>query len=283
MRSFFLFALLASAAVPAKAVGEPDGPEHGRRGHVQADRGVNDEGGQRPASARRDAQPQSQYQGNDGGGARPGWVRGQGGMSGAQAQENAPHRRWQGNAQAAPSTGVQVMRHDPRNGFPRPNADAVRGAVEGPQGQSGFDERLRQYRQTHPRGNVPNMGHEARLTPPPNNSPVRSSFVGHRDNHWSDSWRNDRRYDWSRYRNQHRSLFRFGIYSDPYGFGYNRMMPGWSMWPNYFQSNYWLNDPWMYRLPPAYGPYRWVRYWDDALLVNTYTGQVVDVVYDFFW
>ena len=39
----------------------------------------------------------------------------------------------------------------------------------------------------------------------------------------------------------------------------------------------------MYRLPPAWGPYRWVRYWDDALLVDTRTGMVVDVIYSFFW
>ena len=51
----------------------------------------------------------------------------------------------------------------------------------------------------------------------------------------------------------------------------------------YYGSSYWLNDPWQYRLPPAYGPYRWVRYWDDALLVNIYTGEVVDVIHNFFW
>ena len=47
--------------------------------------------------------------------------------------------------------------------------------------------------------------------------------------------------------------------------------------------DFWLNDPWQYRLPPAYGPYRWVRYCNDALLVNIYTGQVVDVIHGFFW
>jgi len=26
-----------------------------------------------------------------------------------------------------------------------------------------------------------------------------------------------------------------------------------------------------------------VRYYDDVLLIDTYTGQVVDVIYDFFW
>ncbi|HEY0630256.1 MAG TPA: RcnB family protein [Sphingomicrobium sp.] len=36
-------------------------------------------------------------------------------------------------------------------------------------------------------------------------------------------------------------------------------------------------------MPPADGPYRWVRYHGDALLVNIYTGQVVDVIYNVFW
>jgi len=26
-----------------------------------------------------------------------------------------------------------------------------------------------------------------------------------------------------------------------------------------------------------------VRYYDDVVLVDTYTGEVVDVIYDFFW
>ena len=58
---------------------------------------------------------------------------------------------------------------------------------------------------------------------------------------------------------------------------------GWRLWPSYYRNSFWLNDPWQYRLPPAYGPFRWIRYYDDALLVNIYTGEVVDVVYDFFW
>jgi Ni/Co efflux regulator RcnB len=39
----------------------------------------------------------------------------------------------------------------------------------------------------------------------------------------------------------------------------------------------------MYRLPPAYPGTQWIRYYDDALLVDIWTGEVVDVVYDFFW
>jgi len=55
------------------------------------------------------------------------------------------------------------------------------------------------------------------------------------------------------------------------------------MWPSYYSSRYWLNDPWMYRLPHAPAGYRWVRYWDDAILVDTWSGQVVDVIRNFFW
>lgn len=100
---------------------------------------------------------------------------------------------------------------------------------------------------------------------------------------WSNQWRTNRNYDWRRYRDSNRSLYRLGRYNDPYGSRYRRFSIGFSLFPSYYQSSYWLDDPYMYRLPQAYGPYRWVRYYGDALLVNTYTGQVVDVVYDFFW
>jgi hypothetical protein len=100
---------------------------------------------------------------------------------------------------------------------------------------------------------------------------------------WSRNWHNDRRYDWRRHRDRHRSIFRIGFYYDPFGWNYRRWGIGSFLYPSYFGSRYWLNDPWQYRLPPAYGPYRWVRYWDDALLVNIYTGEVVDVMHNFFW
>ena len=112
---------------------------------------------------------------------------------------------------------------------------------------------------------------------------------GYRDGHydrnqrWSSHWRGDNRYDWQRYRDRNRSIFRLGSYYDPYGWGYRRFSIGFNIGSGYYGSNYWLDDPWMYRLPPAYGPYRWVRYYDDALLVNIYSGQVVDVINNFFW
>ena len=96
-------------------------------------------------------------------------------------------------------------------------------------------------------------------------------------------WRNDNRYDWQNHRRHHRSLFHLGIYFDPFGWNYRPYQVGWRLWPSYYQQNYWLNDPWQYRLPYAPPGTRWIRYYDDALLVDTWNGEVVDVIYNFFW
>ena len=100
---------------------------------------------------------------------------------------------------------------------------------------------------------------------------------------WNGSWRDNHRYNWSNWRKRNRWLFNLGFYNDPFGWGYRPYSIGWRMWPNYYSSQYWLNDPWRYRLPYAPPGYRWVRYWDDAVLVDTWSGQVVDVIHSFFW
>ena len=58
---------------------------------------------------------------------------------------------------------------------------------------------------------------------------------------------------------------------------------GFSLSSLFYSSRYWINDPGYYRLPPAYGGTRWIRYYNDALLVDTYSGEVIDVINDFFW
>lgn len=100
---------------------------------------------------------------------------------------------------------------------------------------------------------------------------------------WRREWRRDRRYDWRRHRDRHWDRFNVGIYIDPFGWNYRRWNVGWRLPSRHLASRYWINDPWHYRLPPTYGPYRWVRYWDDALLVDLRTGRVVDVIHNFFW
>ena len=112
--------------------------------------------------------------------------------------------------------------------------------------------------------------------------PETASRDTHR-HHWRTDWRHDHKYDWHKHRHHHRSLFHLGFYFDPFGWNYHRYGIGWRLWPSYYSSNYWLDDPYQYRLPYAPWPYRWVRYYNDALLVDTYTGEVVDVIYGFFW
>jgi hypothetical protein len=111
--------------------------------------------------------------------------------------------------------------------------------------------------------------------------PARVSSYSHPN--WSTSWRNNSRYDWQNYRHHHRSLFSLGFYYDPFGWGYQPYQIGWRLWPDYYSSRYWISDPWQYRLPYAPPGTQWIRYWNDALLVDMWSGQVVDVIPGFFW
>ncbi len=118
-----------------------------------------------------------------------------------------------------------------------------------------------------------------------NNSWRDNNRRGYSDSRrWNREWRNNNRYDWYSYRNHNHDLFRWGYYHPPYrSYSYRRLSIGFYLDSLFFGSNYWINDPWQYRLPDAYGPYRWIRYYDDALLVDIYSGEVVDVIYNFFW
>jgi hypothetical protein len=99
---------------------------------------------------------------------------------------------------------------------------------------------------------------------------------------WDRNWRNDRRYDWRGYRDRHRSVFRLSVYLDPFGYRYRPYNVGYRLVPAYYSQRYWF-DPGMYGLPYPPPGTQWVRYWDDALLVDVYTGEVVDVIQNFFW
>jgi len=99
-----------------------------------------------------------------------------------------------------------------------------------------------------------------------------------------DHWRSDRRYDWQRYRYSNRNLFRLSPYYNPYrNFGYSRFSIGFFLEPLFYSQRYWIGDPYQYRLPYAPPGTQWIRYYNDVLLVDIYSGEVVDVIYDFFW
>jgi Ni/Co efflux regulator RcnB len=182
---------------------------------------------------------------------------------------NPEQRQWSRpvpNVQQAPS------------GFGQPNADSVTNWRSHERDVA----RQERFGQNEERGYT--------RSPPPYARPDRPAPVpqtayqyGGRSPQWNTDWHHDRRYDWRNYRDHHRSIFRIGVYYDPFGWGYQRYNIGWRLYPAYYEQNYWLTDPYMYDLPPAPWPLQWVRYYDDAVLVNVYTGQVVDVMYDFFW
>lgn len=103
------------------------------------------------------------------------------------------------------------------------------------------------------------------------------------DGRWHRDWRNDRRYDWRDWRTHNRDRFRPGRYYAPQGLSYRRWYSGHRIDPWFYSRSYWIVDPWYYRLPPAHGHYRWVRYYDDVMLVDIRRGIVIDIIYSFFW
>ena len=104
-----------------------------------------------------------------------------------------------------------------------------------------------------------------------------------RNGNWNNGWRNDRRYDWQRYRASNRNLYRQPRYYAPRGYAYRRYAPGYRIDPFFYGQRYWIADPYAYRLPPAYGSYRWVRYYDDVLLIDIRNGTIRDSINSFFW
>jgi Ni/Co efflux regulator RcnB len=77
--------------------------------------------------------------------------------------------------------------------------------------------------------------------------------------------------------------FRVAPFAYPPGWGYRswaygQFLPALFLTPSYFIGNWGGYGLWT----PPYGC-NWVRYGPDALLVNVYTGQVVEVVHGVFW
>jgi hypothetical protein len=83
------------------------------------------------------------------------------------------------------------------------------------------------------------------------------------------------------YRSQQR--YRYGYYRPPIGFyshswGFGEYLPrGW------YGSDYLLDSWWDYDLPYPPPGYDWVRVGSDALLIDSFTGRVVQVVRYIFW
>ncbi|QIK78927.1 ATP-dependent RNA helicase [Sphingomonas piscis] len=268
MRNFVISCLLASASTPLLAQLET---ENNRVDRPSRDTGANESRAWR-GSRSEPATPRN-------------WSRDQ--VSGSGRRDTSAAGAWRSDRRVGDDRVIRGTENaadwqarrgdrDARNPSPADRNEEFRQRWSrdrrAPQPSDGvWNERLRERSGT----SLPRQGSQA---------PVRVGRNDSRVNHrWSGDWRHDRRYDWRDYRNRNRSRFHLGAYFDPFGWSYQRFNVGWRLWPDYYSSRYWINDPGFYRLPPAYPGTRWVRYHDDALLVDTWSGEVIDVVYAFFW
>ena len=77
--------------------------------------------------------------------------------------------------------------------------------------------------------------------------------------------------------------FHAGAYRAPQGYAYRRWSYGQSLPAIYFGRDFWLTDYDTYGLiAPPHG-YVWVRFGPDALLIDEYSGEIVQVDYGMFY
>ena len=105
---------------------------------------------------------------------------------------------------------------------------------------------------------------------------------GHPPPQWQQYHQNfdPRPYQWNQYADH---SYRWQPYVQPRGWYYRRWAYGQTLPPMFWGRDYWLVNYWGFGLiDPPYG-YVWVRYGNDALLINVVNGQILGVVYWLFY
>jgi Ni/Co efflux regulator RcnB len=92
--------------------------------------------------------------------------------------------------------------------------------------------------------------------------------------------RREYREDWRDYRNSNPRLYSRGRWNAP--FRYSRFNAGVRIAPSYYGQRFWIADPYRYRLARPYAGTRWVRHYDDVLLVNVRNGRILRVYRGFY-
>jgi len=77
--------------------------------------------------------------------------------------------------------------------------------------------------------------------------------------------------------------FHFGVYVRPSGWYYHRWTFGEFLPAFFFTSNYWILDWGNFYLDAPPPGTIWVRVGNDALLIDEYSGEVIEVVYGIFY
>lgn len=272
----------ATALVPAAALAQERGEHRGNGGWSRPEGGrpQGGQGWQRPQGA-----PQAQDRGNvERPQGNPGWMRPQ---TPPQVQDRGDWRRPEGQPRPAfqqPQQGGPVQGQPQRDWRGGDRQDwQNRGDIrrdQNAQGRGWNDQARAGWNRDRDWGRRDgNRGWNDRR-----NWDRVERWQGNRGA-WNNGWRNDNRYDWRSYRDYNRGLYRLPRYYPParWSYGYRRFSVGYRLDTFLFAPQYWINDPYSYRLPDVWGPYRWVRYYDDALLVDVDTGEVVDVINGIFW
>jgi Ni/Co efflux regulator RcnB len=114
--------------------------------------------------------------------------------------------------------------------------------------------------------------------------------VGRPDNNRPGAGRpaNAPRPNFSSFHDYHRTFsaprrFHAPAYQRPSGWSYRRWTFGDILPSLYWSQRYWLSDYDSYDLPPPPPGTTWVRYGDDALLIDRYSGEIVTVEYGVFY
>jgi Ni/Co efflux regulator RcnB len=77
--------------------------------------------------------------------------------------------------------------------------------------------------------------------------------------------------------------FHAGPYRAPLGWRYRRWVFGERLPSIYFGRSFWISDFLAFGLFAPPGGYVWVRYGPDALLIDEYTGEIIQVDYGVFF
>lgn len=89
--------------------------------------------------------------------------------------------------------------------------------------------------------------------------------------------------DWRAYRRTHRNVYTRPAFRWPRGYSYRPLTVGAVLDQLFWGPQYRISNYTTYRLPYP-GPNRaWVRYGNDALLINVRTGRIITVYNDFFY
>lgn len=286
-------AVVLAAQAPAAFAQDRDGvdrPEHeGARGEW---RGRPDGGGVRPQrewSETRSRPPQAREappapQAPQAPAAAEPRARGDGfqgrrdGYRGTGGQE--PGRRWEGRGDGARGEG-------PRSEGPRsegPRGDGVRDGRRWEGDRGGWDRRDGDRRDGDRRDHDRRDGD-------PRWDGRRDDGRRDGDRRWDrgdrDRWDGrgeHRRWERGRYPPTYFSSHRYRYaWRPPTGF-YLRSWSYGDFFPRaWFGPGYWIVDPWQYDLPLPPPGFEWVRSGPDALLIDEYTGRIVQVVRNIFW